>query len=529
MKRKLKRMNCFEKDIAMVGDPSPLVSLKNISKRFPNVQALSKVDFDLYAGEVHAVVGENGAGKTTLMNILSGYYEPDEGEIYVEGERVYFRSPMDAILRGIGMVHQHFTLVQPFTVAENVALGMHEKKGIKVDLEFVKERIVEASREYGLKVDPDAYVWQLSAGEQQRVEILRTLIYGVRVLILDEPTSVLTPQETKELFKAIRDFRDRGMGVIFISHKIPEVMEVSDRITVLRGGKRVATMMREEVTDPSLLAKLIVGSERLMVGRPDAAEMRYEVGRKEVLRVEGVEALKDNKLPALRNVSLTLYSGEILGIAGVAGNGQKELVEVITGLRKVEKGKIILNGRDVTNWDVRRLMKLGVVHIPEDRVGVGVIGEMPLYENSMLTNYFNPKFSRKGFLSLRDIKEFTIRLIKSFRIKAPGPEAEAGTLSGGNIQKFIVARELSKKPQVVIASQPTKGLDVASTKAVREALKEFCKAGCAILLVSEDLDEILEMSDRIAVMYEGRIMGVVSREKARIEDIGRMMTGVAAS
>ena len=512
----------------MKGEP-PLVLLKGISKRFPNVQALSKVDFDLHAGEVHAVVGENGAGKTTLMNILSGYYEPDEGEIYVEGQRVYFRSPMDAILRGIGMVHQHFTLVQPFTVAENVALGMHERKGVRVDIEFVKRRILEASKEYGLKVDPDAYIWQLSAGEQQRVEILRTLIYGVKVLILDEPTSVLTPQETKELFKAIRDFRDRGIGVIFISHKIPEVMEVSDRITVLRGGKRVATMKREEVTDPSLLARLIVGSDRLLAEKPAIGEARPEIEKKEVLRVEGIEALKDNKLPALRDVSLTIYSGEILGIAGVAGNGQKELVEVITGLRKVEKGKIILNGRDVTNWDARRLMRFGVVHIPEDRVGVGIIGEMPLYENSMLTNYFNPGFSRRGLLSLKEIKDFTLRLIRGFRIKAPGPEVEAKTLSGGNIQKFIVARELSKKPQLVIASQPTKGLDVASTKAVRNALKEFRKAGCAILLVGEDLDEILEMSDRIAVIYEGRIMGVMKREEARVEDIGRMMTGVTAS
>ncbi len=495
-----------------------LVLLKDITKRFPGVVANDRVTFELRPGEVHALLGENGAGKTTLMNILYGLYRPDSGEIWVKGRRADIRSPRDAIRWGIGMVHQHFKLVLPHTVAENVALGLAGTP-FWAPARAVAQKIRELSQRYGLPVDPDRRVWELSAGEQQRVEILKALIRGAEVLILDEPTSVLTPQEAQELFKVLSRMKEDGHGIIFISHKLDEVLSVADRITVMRRGRVVGTVLAQE-TNKTELARMMVGREvvfRLTKSTCQPGEA--------ALRVQDLYARNDRGLWALKGVSFHVCRGEILGIAGVAGNGQRELVEVLTGLRRAERGKILLLGREVTNRSPRLLSDLGCAHVPEERIRMGIVPALPVEENLILKRHHRPPFCWRGLLRPRAIRSFAHRAVEEYAILTPSLRTPAKLLSGGNIQRLILARELSGRPAVVIAAHPTYGLDVGATEQIRQLLLRQREEGAAVLLVSEDLEEILELSDRIAVMFRGEIMGIVSAGEASLEEIGLMMAG----
>jgi len=495
-----------------------VVSMKGIVKRFPGVVANDHVDLEVKAGEVHALLGENGAGKTTLMNILYGLYGPDEGEIYVRGKKVAIRSPRDAIGLGIGMVHQHFMLVHPHTVAENIVLGLSSAKFL-FPVREVRTRVAELSKKYGLKVDPEARIWQLSAGEQQRVEIIKALYRGADVLILDEPTTMLTPAEIGELFAIIRRMVEEGRTVIFITHKLDEVMAVADRVTVLRKGKVVGTVEASK-TNKRELAKMMVGREVLF----HLERRQVEKGRV-VLEVEGLYALNDKGLVALKGVSFALREGEVLGIAGVAGNGQRELVEVITGLRKATGGRVLILGEDMTNCSPREIAERGAAHIPEERIRVGLVPGMSVAENLILRDYRCPPFCRGLFLNLGFIAQRAEELISEYEIMTPSKDTPAKLLSGGNIQRLILAREISQEPRLIVAAHPTYGLDVGATEHIRRSLLEQREKGAAILLVSEDLEEIMQMSDRIAVMFEGEIVGIMDAAEAKVEEIGLMMAG----
>jgi len=494
------------------------VRMKGIVKRFPGVIANDHIDFDVKTGEIHALLGENGAGKTTLMNVLYGIYRPDEGEIYVRGKRTAIKSPKDAIELGMGMVHQHFMLVYPHTVSENIALGLSSSRFF-FPVQEVEKGVAELSGKYGLKVDPKAKIWQLSVGEQQRVEIIKALYRGAQVLILDEPTSVLTPSEITDLFDVLRRIAKEGCSIVFITHKLDEVMEISDRITVLRHGKVVATVEPYK-TSKRELARMMVGREVLFRLKKKPVE-RGEV----VLEVRALHALNDRGLPAIKGVSFIASEGEILGIAGVAGNGQRELVEVITGLRKATEGSISIRGHDVTNCSPQNIIDKGVAHIPEERIRVGLVPNMSVAENLILKKYRYPPFSDKLFLKIAFIGQETEKLISEYNIITPSKENPAKLLSGGNIQRLILARELSEKPCLIVAAHPTYGLDVGATEYIRSLLLKQREMGAAILLVSEDLEEIMSLSNRIAVMFEGEIMGIVSAERAEIEEIGLMMAG----
>ena len=496
------------------------LEMRGITKRFPGVLANDHVDFDVRAGEVHALLGENGAGKSTLMKILYGLYHPDEGEILLNGKPVTISSPNDSINLGIGMIHQHFMLVQTLTVAENVALGLPSSRGALTDLDRVSKRIVELADIYGLKIDPSAYIWQLSVGQQQRVEIIKALYRGAALLILDEPTAVLTPQEVDELFAIMRQMVKDGHALIFISHKLHEVVEISHRVTVLRDGKKIGTRPTSETTK-QILANWMVGRE---VGfAPDRGNIEFGEVR---LGLEDVSCGSDRGTPGLRGVSLEVRSGEILGIAGVSGNGQRELAEAVTGLRKIVSGHVRLEGQDVANFPPGELAERMLSYIPEERMRDGMIKEFTIAENLILREHHKQPFSKNGFLNLRNIAAHADLLINAFRIKTPSRETLAKNLSGGNIQKVVLARELSRSPRVILAAQPTRGLDIGATEYVREQLLEQRGKGAAILLISEDLDEILALSDRIAVLYEGRIMDIVPRADATPEKLGLLMAGV---
>ena len=496
------------------------IELRGISKRFPGVLANDRVDFDVKSGEVHALLGENGAGKSTLMKILYGLYHPDEGEIRINDRPVTISSPTDAINQGIGMIHQHFMLVPTLTVAENVALGLPSSRGPLTDLDRVSKRILELAKIYGLKIDPDVYVWQLSVGQQQRVEIIKALYRGAALLILDEPTAVLTPQEVDELFVIMHQMVRDGHALIFISHKLHEVVEISHRITVLRDGRKIGTRPTSEVTK-QILANWMVGRE---IGfAPDRGNVERGECR---LQLDQVSCGSDRGTPGLRGISLELCSGEVLGVAGVSGNGQRELAESITGLRKVTGGRVILEGEEVTNFAPGDITDRMLSYIPEERMRDGMIKNFTIAENMILREHQKQPYSRSGFLNLRDISSHSDELIKKFHVKTPSRDTLAKNLSGGNIQKVVLARELSRSPRVILAAQPTRGLDIGATEYVREQLLEQRRQGAAIMLISEDLDEILALSDRIAVIYEGQIMDIVPREKATAETLGLLMAGV---
>jgi ABC-type uncharacterized transport system ATPase subunit len=496
------------------------LEMKGITKRFPGVLANHRVDFDVHAGEVHALLGENGAGKSTLMKVLYGMYAPDEGEIWVDGKPVTIASPTDAIAMGIGMIHQHFMLVESLTVAENVALGLPSSRGPLTDLDRVSRRIRELEEAYGLRVDPDAYIWQLAVGQKQRVEILKALYRGASLLILDEPTAVLTPQEVDEFFATLRQMTQEDHAVIFISHKLHEVLAICDRVTVLRDGKRVDSCTIEGCTKQSL-AQMMVGREVTM--KPYRAELEPGDAR---LVLKDLHALSDRGTPALRGIDLDIRSGEILGLAGVSGNGQRELAEVITGLRPLTRGHVFLEGADVASLRPGPHTERGMAYIPEERMKDGMIQGFTVAENTILRDHHREPFSRQGILFLRVIAEYADRLIKAFQVKTPSRETPAKSLSGGNIQKVVLARELSRQPRVLIAAQPTRGVDIGATEYVHAQLMEQRQKGTAILLISEDLDEIMALSDRIAVIYEGQIMDIVDARDATPEQLGLLMAGV---
>ena len=496
----------------------PVLRMAGVTKRFPGVLANDHVNLDLYKGEVLALLGENGAGKSTLMNVLCGLYRPDEGAIYVDGRPAEIHSPRDAYDLGIGMVHQNFMLVETMTVAENIVLGLRGL-AFRPDFAEVSAGLRDISTRYGLEVDPDAYIWQLSVGEQQRVEILKLLYRGADILILDEPTAVLTPQEVDDLVRVLRRMVAEGKSIIFITHKMNEVMVFSDRVTVLQQGRVTATLLTSQ-TSPQELARLMVGREVLF--RLEKEPCRPGAP---VLEIEGVGALNDKNLSALREVSLTLHAGEIVGIAGVAGNGQHELAEVVTGLRTAVAGEIRVNQTCVTNCSPLEMIRAGVSHVPEDRVGVGLVGSMPVSDNLALKGYRGSELSRGPVLLPGAMQRFACRLIESLDIATPGPETSVKFLSGGNLQKTILARELTACGGLLVAVHPTRGLDVGATEAVRGLLLEQRSRGNAVLLISEDLDELLAVSDRIAVMFEGQIVDVVPASDADVTALGLMMAG----
>ena len=491
-----------------------------IVKQFPGVLANDYVDFDVSAGEIHTVLGENGAGKSTLMKVLYGMYQPEEGSILVNGEQMRFRSPLHAIQRGIGMVHQHFMLVPTFTVAENIALGLPSSRKAVLDLDRVSEKLLEVADLYGLHVDPSAKVWQLSVGEQQRVEILKVLYRGASLLILDEPTAVLTPQEVDDLFCSLRTMVARGHAIVFISHKLHEVLALSNRVTVLRSGRVVDTVPTASATKEGL-ARLMVGRDVLLrVHRPEVEQGDVR------LTLRGLEATGNSGLPALKGIDLEVYGGEVLGLAGVSGNGQKEIAEVIAGIRPSTGGQVTIDGVDVTGHTPAQLLDRGLSYIPEERMTDGVVRDFTVEENLILKDHHHSPYSRGLFMNFKKIASATEQLIEDFDIRTPSRNTMLKSLSGGNIQKTILARELSRTPTVAIAAQPTRGLDVSATEYVHRRLIEQRSQGTATLLISEDLDEILNLSDRIAVIYEGQIMGVAHRDDVTIEQLGLMMAGV---
>lgn len=488
----------------------------NITKRFHDVTANNKVNFDLKPGEVHALLGENGAGKTTLMNILFGLYRPDEGDIYVRGKKVQIRSPRDAIKLGIGMVHQHFLFIEEHSVAENLALA--HSRGFLSYRKEVEEGVRSVEERYGIKVDLDAYIWQLSLGEQQKVEILKLLLSGADILILDEPTSVLAPNEIGGLFNSLRRMKADGKGIVFITHKLKEVFEVADRVTVMRNGSVVGTFGTREVTEEELA--------RMMIGRELSFRLTRSTATGEVvLDVRDLVVVGDRGDESVRGVSFQVRSGEILGIGGVAGNGQNELAQSLVGLRKVRRGRILIMGVDVTNKSPKEVYRLGVAYIPEERMRYGIVGEMSVAENSILKRYNERPFSHRKILNQREINYFAERLVEEFRIVVPSVQAPARNLSGGNIQRLIVGRELIAEPRLIIASNPTQGLDVAASEYIRNLLVAHRDNGAAVLLISSDLDELLGLSDRVAVMFRGEFVGMFRPGEVSTEQLGLMMTG----
>jgi simple sugar transport system ATP-binding protein len=492
--------------------------MRSITKRFPGVLANDNVSFSTIAGEVHALLGENGAGKSTLMNILSGLYKPDEGSIAIMGKPVVFHSPRDAIKAGVGMVHQHFMLVPSQTVAENVFLGLREM-GFVVNRNRMHAEVQRISEQYGLPVDPNAKIWQLSVGEQQRVEIIKTLYRGAQILVLDEPTAVLTPQECETLFRTLRTMTDEGKTIIFISHKLEEVLSIAQRVSVLRGGRLVATTEARGKTKAEL-ASLMVGRQVLFqLEKPPSivGEVR--------LALQEVEARDDKFLPALRKISLEVRSGEILGIAGVAGNGQRELAEVICGLRPTTGGRMRVAGQNVHAPSPLTMIAAGVAYVPEDRNATGSSPNLSVADNLALKAYRTPRYGRGAVIDSKALDVRAKALIEEFSISTPGTRTPARKLSGGNLQKVILAREIASQPNVLVAASPTRGLDIGATENVRRILLQERAQGAAILLISEDLDEIFSISDRIAVIYEGCIMGEFACADADLATVGLLMAG----
>jgi general nucleoside transport system ATP-binding protein len=510
--------------VAPPGTP-PIVLLRGISKVFPGVIANADIELEVRQGEIHALLGENGAGKSTLMNILTGIYQPDAGEIIIDGYAATFASPLDAIAMGIGMVHQHFKLVQAFTVAENVHLGWSATPRLTSTVQLEARTQALADR-FNLSVQPNARVSDLSAGEQQRVEVLRVLAREARVLILDEPTAVLTPAEARELFKALRAFRQRGNAVIFISHKLDEVLEISDRISVLRAGRKIATEKSANCSH-RMLANLMVGREIVLGDYSKEMAPRNNAAQKPVLSLKGVSAADDYGRPALRAIDLTVSAGEILGIAGVAGNGQKELSEVLTGLRPLTAGQILINGEAVRSINPGTFTGLGVGHIPEDRLRSGLAPALSVTDNAVLREYKNEPVSHGLAFSPRAATRVARAIAAAANVLVPDFAMPVRNLSGGNQQRLVARREMRIAKTVLIAAYPSRGLDVGAINTMLRYFVELREAGVAVVLVSEELEELFNLSDRIAVLYEGRVMGIFPTEQADLETIGLLMGGQA--
>ncbi|TDT50740.1 ABC transporter ATP-binding protein [Fonticella tunisiensis] len=496
-----------------------VVEMRGITKVFPGVRANDDVNFELAKGEIHVLLGENGAGKTTLMNILYGLYQPDSGEIYVNGKKVDIKTPGDAIKLGIGMVHQHFMLVHNFTVAENIILGKEPKKGITVNMKQAIQDVKKLADLYGFKIDPEAIIEDITVGQQQKVEILKALYRGADILILDEPTAVLTPQEIEELGVILKNLVKEGKSIILITHKLKEVMSMSDRVTIVRRGKVIDTVRTSE-TSIDRLAEMMVGRKvSLKIDKAPAKPGKV------VLEIKDLRAQDHRGLPVLKGVNLEVRSGEILGIAGVDGNGQSELIEVITGLRKSTGGKFILNGKDLTGKSPREIIEAGIAHIPEDRHKRGLVLKYSLAENAVLGKHYAAPFAKGIMMNYARIKEYARTLIRDFDVRTPNEEVMASALSGGNQQKMVAAREINKDPELLIAAQPTRGLDVGAIEYIHKRLVMERDRGRAVLLVSLELDEILNLSDRIAVIYDGEIVGILDAKNATENELGILMAG----
>ncbi len=498
-----------------------ILEARGITKRFPGVIANDNVNLTLHRGEILALLGENGAGKSTLMNVIYGLYHADEGEVIIKGQPVRLESPRDAIDRGVGMVHQHFQLVQPMTVTENIILGSEVTKGgIFLNMSEAKAEVAELSERYGLAVDPDGVIEELPVGVQQRVEIIKALYRNAEILILDEPTSVLTPQEIEDLFRVMRGWTEQGNSIIFITHKLKEVLAVSDRIVVMRGGAVVGEARPAESTEASL-ASMMVGREVILTV-PKGSAHPGEV----VLEAEHLNALDDRGARIVDGVSFQVRGGEILGIAGVQGNGQTELVEVLTGLRKAEYGKVLIGGLDVTNSSPRRITEKASAHIPENRQKFGMVGSYPVSENLVLNTYYREPFAHGVVRDYQAVADNGRNLVQVFDVRTPSVETAGGTLSGGNQQKMVVARELGRDIELLIAAQPTRGVDVGSIEFIHSQIVAQRDSGVAVLLVSAELDEIMALSDRIAVIFEGKIIDTVDAATATREQVGLLMAGV---
>ena len=496
------------------------LEMKHITKRFHTVVANEDVSLSVEKGEVHALLGENGAGKSTLMNILYGMYDQSEGEVYLRGELVHIKDTKQAIELGIGMVHQHFMLIPALTAIENVILGLKDNKTV-LDLNSAAEKFKEMAKRYNMEIDPWIKVEDLSVGQQQRLEILKALYRDADLLILDEPTAVLTPQEVVGLFDMVRKLTSEGKTVIFISHKLAEIMEICDRCTVLRLGRVAATVAIKDVVNKQQLATLMVGKEVELVTKKKDPNIGTEI-----LRVENLCAVNQDKRPVLTDVSFSINAGEILGICGVDGNGQSELVKCITGLHKIKSGKYFINSVDCTNETPKQVLKHNVAHIPEDRHKMGMIKDMTVEENLILMCYDQAPYSKNGILNSKWIDKHCEELCKTYSVKTPSIKEMAGNLSGGNQQKFVVGRELDRDPELLIAVHPSRGLDIGATKYIQSRMIEERDRGTAVLMVSTELDELMEISDRILVMYGGKVMGIVNQKDATREQLGKLMAGI---
>lgn len=496
-----------------------VVEMRGITKKFPGIVANDNISFSVKKGEIHALLGENGAGKSTLMSILFGLYEPDEGQILIRGNQVKMKTPNDANRLGIGMVHQHFMLIKPFTVTENIILGSEPFNFLSINMKAAKQKVIQISQKYGLAVDPDAKISDITVGMEQRVEILKTLYRGADILIFDEPTAVLTPHEIEELMKIMKNLVNEGKTIILITHKLKEIMAVCDNVTIIRRGKVVRNVHTSE-TSPGELAAMMVGKE-----------VSFEVRKKEaepgqvVLRVTQATTVNEKKIRVLNEINLEVKAGEIVGVAGVDGNGQSELIEAITGLRKITSGQIMLNGKNITNKSARTIIESGVSHIPEDRHRRGLVLDFSIGENMVLETYYKSPFSKNGLMKEKEIFRYANRLIEDYDVRTPSVHVFARSLSGGNQQKVIIAREIDKHPDLLIAAQPTRGVDVGAIEFIHKRLVEQRDMGRAVLLISFELDEVMQLSDRIAVIYEGKIVAVVDAKNTTEKELGYLMAG----
>jgi len=493
-----------------------IIELKSIVKKFGSVLANDHIDFELFLGETHALLGENGAGKSSLMNVLAGVYQPDEGQIYFEGERVDIPSPRHSIDMGIGMIHQHFKLIEAHTVLENMMAGM--SKGLFLKEKKHRMQVIELSHKYGLDIDPDSIIEDLSVAQKQRVEILKVLFRGAKILILDEPTAVLTPQEAKKLFKIIDNLKNNGHAIVFISHKLDEVLTVSDRVTVLRNGKNVATLINDDLDEDTLISNMVGQQLKLEIERPDVTQ------EETILEVNNLSVLRPDGAYGLKNISFDLHKGEILGVAGLAGSGQKELCESIVGLIEKQSGSVLFKGNDISSNTPRDIIKKGISmsFVPEDRLGMGLVASMDLTDNVLLKSYLK----QPGlFVNREEAKENAKSLVAKLNIDTPSVDIAVSKLSGGNIQKVLLGRELELQPELIITAYPARGLDIGSAYKIYELLNEQKINGNGVIFIGEDLDVLLEISDRLMVLCNGEVTGIVNPEKVTKEDIGYMMVG----